>query len=102
MVAIYACHCLGNYVNLRQYHAFCLGTGVPRHSAVGIGTFVRLYIRTYIHMYVVRIFCNEHAQVMESRELEMDDTIPQLLIPPIPILPHAVLILGSLQFQYDT
>ena len=29
----------------------------------------------------------------------MGDTIPQLSIPPIPILPHAVLILGSLQYQ---
>ena len=53
MVAIYACHCLGNYVNLRQNHAFCLSTGVPRHSAVGIGTFVRLYIRTYIRMWYI-------------------------------------------------
>ena len=34
---------------------------------------------------------------MESRELEMDDIIPQLSIPPILILLHAVSILGSLQ-----
>jgi len=32
----------------------------------------------------------------------MGDTIPQLSIPPIPILLHAVSILGSLQFRYDT
>ena len=24
---------------------FCLGTGVPRHSAGGVGTFVRTYVR---------------------------------------------------------
>jgi len=24
---------------------FCLGTRVPRHSAGGVGTFVRLYVR---------------------------------------------------------
>jgi len=34
--------------------------------------------------------------------LEMGDTIPRLLIPPIPILPHAVSILGSLQLRYNT
>jgi len=33
---------------------FCLGTGVPRHSAGGVGT------------YVVRIIHNEHARVMEA------------------------------------
>jgi len=38
----------------------------------------------------------------EAKTLGMGDTIPQLSIPPIPILPHAVLILGSLQFRYDT
>jgi len=37
---------------------FCLGTGVPRHSAGGVGTFVRTY--------VVRIVCNAHARVMEA------------------------------------
>ena len=34
--------------------------------------------------------------------LGLGDTIPQLSIPPIPILPRSVSILGSLQFRYDT
>jgi len=33
-----------------------------------------------------------------KKSVEMGNTIPQLSIPPIPILPHAVSILGS---QYD-
>jgi len=37
---------------------FCLGTGVPRHNAGGIGTF--------LHMNVVPIICNAHARVMEE------------------------------------
>ena len=46
---------------------FCLGTGVPRHSAGGVGTFVRPYVRTYMRgTYVVRIVCNAHARVMEA------------------------------------
>ena len=35
-------------------------------------------------------------------KLEMGNTTPQLSKPHIPILPHAVSILGSLQLQYDT
>jgi len=30
------------------YTRFCLGTGVPRHSAGGVGTFVRSYVITYL------------------------------------------------------
>ena len=33
-------------------YVFGLSTGVPRHSAGGVGT--------YIHIYVVRIICNAH------------------------------------------
>ena len=42
--------------------AFCLGTGVPRHSAGGVGTFVRSFVCTY----VVLIICNAHARVLEA------------------------------------
>jgi len=42
---------------------FCLGTGVPRHSAGGVGTFVRTCV---VRTYVVRIICNAHARVMEA------------------------------------
>ena len=37
---------------------FCLGTGVPKHSAGGVGTFVRSYM--------VRIIRNVHARVTEA------------------------------------
>ena len=53
---------------------FLSRTGVPRHSAGGVGMFVRTYVRgTYVRgMYrlqcacVVRIICNAHARVMEA------------------------------------
>ena len=36
---------------------------MPRHSAGGVGTFVRTYVRGTC---VVRIVCNAHARVMEA------------------------------------
>jgi len=42
---------------MHEFITFCLGTGVPRHSAGGIGTFIR--------MYMVHIICNVHTQVIK-------------------------------------
>jgi len=50
-------------LSLHQFNCvFCRGTGVPRHSAGGVGTFVRMCVCTY----VVRIVCNAHVRVMEA------------------------------------
>ena len=40
-------------------YVFCLSTGVPRHSAGGVGL-------SYVRAYVVRIIRNARAQVMEA------------------------------------
>ena len=50
-------HYISN-IAIHFYTDFCLGTGVPRHSAGGIATFVR--------MYVVHIVRSAHARVMEA------------------------------------
>ena len=47
----------------KQPISFCPSTGVPRHSAGGVGTFVRTYV---VRTYVVRIVYNAHARVMEA------------------------------------
>jgi len=41
---------------------FCLGTGVPRHSAGGIGTFVRTwYVSFAMHMHDYSFLTSEHV-----------------------------------------
>jgi len=42
------------YTEKKKNICYCLGTGVPRHSAGGVGT------------YVVRIVHNAHVKVMEA------------------------------------
>ena len=34
---------------------FCLGTGVPRHSAGGVGTFICTYVRTWYVSFAMRM-----------------------------------------------